>query len=68
MPPEDEVALVDAVLHAVENPKRLIAHGERGRRFVLEHFDRDKLARDYLKVLHALIEGEDLPRFKTYYS
>jgi len=68
IPPEDEVALVDAVLHAVDNPKELIAHGERGRRFVLEHFDRDKLARDYLKVLHALIEGGDLPRSKTDYS
>ena len=61
MPPEDEGALVDAALHAVENPKSLIAQGERGKRFVLEHFDRDELAQDYLMVLHALIQGAELP-------
>ena len=61
MPPEDEGALVDAALHAVENPKSLIAQGERGKRFVMEHFDRDELAQDYLMVLHALIQGAELP-------
>ena len=68
VPPEDEEALVDAVLHAAENPEELIAQGDRGRRFVFEHFDRDALAGDYLKVLNALVHGEDLPRFRTYDS
>ena len=62
MPPEDEEALVDEVLKAMENPKELIERGERGRKHALRHFDLDALAHDYLRVLHALIQRKELPR------
>ncbi|MEI6605317.1 MAG: glycosyltransferase family 4 protein [Verrucomicrobiota bacterium] len=51
IPPEDEHALVDALVHFSANRAELSQMGEIGRSFVLEHFDRDHLASEYLQLL-----------------
>lgn len=51
MPPEDEDALVDAVLRFSEDRAELEHLGETGRQYVLKHFDRDTLAEEYLELL-----------------
>jgi glycosyltransferase involved in cell wall biosynthesis len=51
IPPEDEHALVDALVHFSANRSDLERMGETGRKYVMERFDRDHLAREYLQVL-----------------
>jgi len=40
-------------------PRRLANSAADGRRYVLRHFDRDDLARDYLDVLHRTCESPE---------
>ena len=54
IPPEDEHALVDALVHFSANRKQLQQMGETGRTYVLDHFDRDHLANTYLELLQAM--------------
>lgn len=68
MPPEDEHALVEEVLRALEHPDEREAMGERGRAFVVEHFDRDQLASQYLQILEALNAGTRVPAHEPAYS
>ncbi|MFH1114450.1 MAG: glycosyltransferase family 4 protein [Pseudomonadota bacterium] len=56
VPPENAAALCEAVLRAVGNPELLSSMGERGREFVLRHYDRRVLAERYLKLLEGLEE------------
>jgi glycosyltransferase involved in cell wall biosynthesis len=51
IPPEDENALVDALIRFSTNRTELEQMGETGRNYVVRHFDRDHLAQEYLELL-----------------
>lgn len=68
MPPEDERAMVQAIQHALEHPEERSLRGGHGRDFVLANFDRDKLAGEYLEILTALMNGEDVPKHTPAYT
>jgi hypothetical protein len=51
IPPEDDAALVEVLEDLAGQPQRLAAMGCCGRSYVLEHFDRDRLAAEYLDIL-----------------
>lgn len=53
--PEDDASLVEALLHLAGHPDERRAMGERGKAYVLAHFDRDRLAKDYLDLLSRLV-------------
>lgn len=49
--PEDDAALAATLCRLADHPEEGRAMGERGKSFVLAHFDRDRLAEDYLAIL-----------------
>ncbi len=49
--PENPDDLAAEILDVYNNPQWLKEAGEKGRTFVEENFDRDKLAIDYIKLL-----------------
>lgn len=53
VPPGDARALALAVRRLAAQRGRLVEMGQRGRRYVLEHFDRRALAARYLEILGA---------------
>ncbi|HEX8200492.1 MAG TPA: glycosyltransferase family 4 protein [Isosphaeraceae bacterium] len=53
-PPEDPRALADVILGLASDRAAAEAMGRRGRAFVVEHFDRDRLALRYLDELRAV--------------
>lgn len=54
VPPEDAAAMTDAVRRLAAEPDALSRMGRSGRAFVLEHFDRARLAERYLDILHSV--------------
>jgi putative colanic acid biosynthesis glycosyltransferase WcaI len=54
VPPEDSLALCDAVMKAFHNQDELRRMGMRGRHYVLQHFDRRVLAARYLRLLATI--------------
>lgn len=52
--PENDLALVEAVLRLAADPARRHALGQAGRTYVAEHHDRDRLAVEYLDLLTAV--------------
>lgn len=67
IPPEDEQAMVSALLKALDNHNECEMKGERGRNYVVTHFDRDQLAKDYLDILQAVVLGDPMPRYNSPY-
>jgi glycosyltransferase involved in cell wall biosynthesis len=57
--PEDSDALIDALLELRERPELREQYGQAGRAYVIENFDRDKLATEYLDTLHAVTQQRD---------
>ena len=55
--PEDASALVAAVEKLAGDRELARELGASGRRYVLRHFDCDKLSREYLDVLHRTVES-----------
>jgi len=53
--PEDEDGLIEAVCRLAEDTALARSLGENGRKYVIEHFDRDKLAKDYERILKELV-------------
>jgi glycosyltransferase involved in cell wall biosynthesis len=51
VPPENVPAMVDAILAAHRDREQLAAGAKEARRYVLERFDRDRLAERYLDIL-----------------
>jgi glycosyltransferase involved in cell wall biosynthesis len=49
--PENEEDLVRQIRQIVENPGKLIDMGNNARSYVSTHFNRDKIALDFLKLL-----------------
>lgn len=58
--PEDDVALAAALIRLADHPEEGRAMGERGKAFVLAHFDRDRLADDYLAILIRSLRRPDV--------
>ncbi len=56
VPPGDVPALVEAIRRLSGQRNRLAQMGRAGRRYVVRHFDRRRLASDYLDILHNLLE------------
>jgi len=54
VPPEDSEAIAAAVLRLRDDPQTRRAMGERGRRFVAEHYQRRELARRYAGILEGV--------------
>ena len=56
MYPENPQSLIDSInsLRSIERRERL---GKNGREYALEHFNRDKLARIYLKLLKKIVQN-----------
>ncbi len=54
VPPSDVTALTRAIRRMSEDRKALREMGRNGRRYVLEHYDRTALARQYLAVLDSV--------------
>jgi glycosyltransferase involved in cell wall biosynthesis len=55
--PEDPAALADAIRGLAADPERRAAMGGRGRRHVVEHFDRRRLATKYRAILQQAADG-----------
>ncbi len=55
VPPEDVGAMVDALVHWIEEPAVGIRMGLAGRSYVAAHFDRESLARAYLEILRRSV-------------
>jgi glycosyltransferase involved in cell wall biosynthesis len=51
VPPEDDVALADAIRALAVSPQRRRAMGRTGRAHVEQYYDRVTLAREYRKIL-----------------
>ena len=56
--PENEKELVATVEKLADNPELCRSYGQSGNVYIMEHYDRDNLAMDYLHVLHRVIEGK----------
>lgn len=56
--PEDEHALVEGLLRLKQNPTLREEYGQNGFQYICEHFDRDKLALDYIHILDKLIASQ----------
>ena len=59
--PENARQLVDAVLQLKNNPGEASRIGEAGRNYVLTHYNRDKLAEDYLMILERVVRAVGKP-------
>ncbi len=57
IPPEDAEELAAQVLKFFEDPALCQKVGASGRAYVLQHFDRAKLAQRYLRLLSAVAQG-----------
>lgn len=55
VPPEDVDAMVERIREARDNPAERRRRARSGRDFVREHFDRDRLADEYLADLEELV-------------
>src|SRR5206468_10735131 len=52
--PGDGHSIAEALRQLLSDPAALEAMGEHGRRYVREHYDRQTLALEYLKILETL--------------
>ena len=55
--PEDENQIVAAIKSLASNPALCRQFGEAGHSYISAHFDRDKLSRDYLTIIHGVIRS-----------
>ncbi len=55
--PGNAQQLAQAILSLIRNPTLSRRYGEQGRRYVLEHFDPDRVARDYAALLQETVSS-----------
>jgi glycosyltransferase involved in cell wall biosynthesis len=53
VPPEDSIALADAIAALADDPERRQLMGKHGRSHMERYFDRAELAREYRKIIEA---------------
>lgn len=56
VPPEDSAAIARAVQYRYEKREEVNKMGERGRKFVVEHYSRRSLAAKYLEILQQAVD------------
>lgn len=56
--PDQPDELVNALLRLKENPALMEKYGQSGREYVIQHYDRDQLAKDYLTIIRQ-VAGAD---------
>ncbi|MFW6286499.1 MAG: glycosyltransferase family 4 protein, partial [Candidatus Sumerlaeota bacterium] len=56
IPPEDPRALIEALKRLRDAPEQALAFARAGEKYVLEHFDREKLAEKYLHIIQEQIQ------------
>jgi colanic acid biosynthesis glycosyl transferase WcaI len=59
VPPEDPVALAQAIRSLARQPERLRVYGANGRRYVEENFDRRSLTAQYHKLLQQVAKSNN---------
>lgn len=52
--PEDPRQIADGILHYINHPEKIKTQGENGYLYAKEHFDRNKLALEYLRAIESL--------------
>ena len=52
--PENPKQIADGILHYISHPEKVKTQGENGYRYAKKHFDRNKLALQYLKAIENL--------------
>jgi colanic acid biosynthesis glycosyl transferase WcaI len=57
-PPEDAVALAEAILFLKNKPELLRTYGENARRYVVEKLTREQTGEEYLVVLQKVVGGD----------
>jgi colanic acid biosynthesis glycosyl transferase WcaI len=57
IPPDDEVELADTIVRAYHHRLRLIEMGQMGRKYVVEHYSRPVIARQYHRLIDNMVVG-----------
>ena len=57
--PGDVTALADCIENLLQQPERLRALGEAGRKAVFEHFNAEHMARQFADVYQSLLPSRD---------
>lgn len=57
--PDNEDQLLDAVERLVDDPGLRLRLGQAGHDYVVRHYDRDQLARDYLDFIDRVLQASD---------
>jgi hypothetical protein len=57
--PENSGQLIHALLSLRSDPNLRETYGKAGRAYVISHFDRDRLAVDYLAIIDAVVHSKD---------
>ncbi|MGE5401182.1 MAG: glycosyltransferase family 4 protein [Ignavibacteriales bacterium] len=60
--PENSDDLIEKIFYYMENCEVVKLHGENGHNFVIEKFDRKKLAAEYLEVIYSCFNGYFKPK------
>lgn len=55
VPPDDSGALAEGILSVYTEPEKYRIYGGNGRRYVVEHYARDQIARQYHQLLSAVV-------------
>jgi glycosyltransferase involved in cell wall biosynthesis len=63
--PGDDVRLAEAARNLYQNPDEARAMGERGRAYVVEHFNRHQQAADFADLVHRLVDPQKAPQQST---
>ena len=59
VPPEDSLALANAICDLAQNPERRRQMGANGRRYIMANLSRERTARKYIAVLQQLVPSEE---------
>lgn len=56
--PENSQQIADGILHYMKQPDKIAAQGVNGYQYAKEHFDRNKLALEYLKAINNIANSK----------
>lgn len=61
VPPLEETAISNALLHIFQNPEEAKQKGERARKFIQRNYTWDKIATDLIEVYQSILANQTLP-------